>query len=102
MGAHRPGVRAPHSRLAACRVTLGCSSGGRNRGSTALRDRHAVLLGGRVSVGEVLFRLRDQQTLQRLSSELRQLERNVFKALDDQEMQQLTGLLDRAGASWIS
>jgi DNA-binding MarR family transcriptional regulator len=43
-----------------------------------------------------------QETLQRLSSQLRQLERNVFKALDDQEMQQLTGLLDRAGATWIS
>jgi DNA-binding MarR family transcriptional regulator len=43
-----------------------------------------------------------QDTLHRLSVHLRELERSVFKALDDQEIQQLTGLLDRAGSAWIS
>jgi DNA-binding MarR family transcriptional regulator len=40
-------------------------------------------------------------TVRRLSVQIRELERSVFKALDDREMQQLTGLLDRAGSAWI-
>ena len=43
-----------------------------------------------------------EDTLHRLGAQMRELERSVFKALDDEEMRQLTGLLDRAGAIWIS
>jgi DNA-binding MarR family transcriptional regulator len=42
-----------------------------------------------------------EDTMHRLTGQLRDLERSVFKALDDQEVDQLRDFLDRAGAAWM-